>query len=156
LFEESTRIPLLVAAPGKKAGAVSPRLVELVDLYPTLVDLCGLKPPAGLEGTSFVPLLDHPAQPWKKAAFTVVARRSGAMLEQTDSLGAGRLDASNLGRSVRTERYRYTEWTGGGTELYDHDVDPCEYVNLGDDRGHAATRAELRSLLHAGRKTAQR
>src|SRR5437016_12749367 len=60
LFEETTRVPLIVAAPGKKAFVVSPRLVELVDVFPTMIDLCGLKSPAGLEGVSFSPLLAEP------------------------------------------------------------------------------------------------
>ncbi len=138
LFEESARVPLLVAAPGKKAGVASPRLVELIDLYPTLSELCGLKPAEGQEGTSFVPLLSEPERAWKKAAFTTVARGKNTM-----------------GRSIRTERYRYTEWGDEkAAELYDHDKDPQELHNLVKDPAHAETLGEMRRLLKEGYKGA--
>ncbi len=136
LFEESARIPLIIAAPGMKAaGQGCGRLVESVDVYPTLADLCGLSAPAGLAGRSLRPLLDDPQQPWKKAAFTQVRRQEG-----------------KLGRSVRSERWRYTEWDEGreGRELYDHDNDPHEYRNLADDPAQAEVVKEHQALLHAG------
>ncbi len=138
LFEESARVPLIVAVPWKQGGAASPRLVEFVDIYPTLTELCGLPVPDGLEGASFVSLLSEPNRPWKKAAFTVVARGRGI-----------------LGRTVRTERYRYTEWGGEKySELYDHRTDPHEYTNLAGDPIFTKTLAELRSLLKAGWRAA--
>ena len=147
LFEECTRIPFIIAAPGKKSGVVSPRLVELVDLYPTLVDLCGLKAPAGLEGKSAVPLLDNPEQPWKQAVYTVCGRtRTGV------ASGDPVLDVGYLAHSVHTERYRYTEWPDGSTELYDLTTDPQEYKNLAKDPGAAATLAEMKRLLTEGGK----
>jgi lysophospholipase L1-like esterase len=139
LFEESARVPLLIAAPGHRAkGFVCARPAELLDLYPTLADLCGLPVPAGLHGTSLRPFLDNPAAPGKKAAYTQVLRGSGK-----DQF---------LGRSVRTQRYRYTEWDGGkrGAELYDHDSDPHEYSNLAADPQHATTVRELKELLKGG------
>jgi uncharacterized sulfatase len=137
LFEECVRVPLIVCAPGKQKGAVSPRLVELVDLYPTLTQLCGLPEPDGLEGASLVPLLDDPARPWKKAAFMQVLHGKNQDV---------------MGRTVRSERYRYTEWDEGkqGAELYDHDTDPRELTNLAADRNHAETLAELRQMLKDG------
>ena len=70
-FELGTRVPLIVSAPKlANAGQRTRALVELVDLYPTLAQLCGLTRPAHLEGTSFAPLLDQPDQPWKTAVFS--------------------------------------------------------------------------------------
>jgi uncharacterized sulfatase len=138
VFEESARVPLIVAAPGAQAnGRTCPRLVELLDLYPTLAELCGITPPSHLEGRSMRPLLDDPEQSWKPAAYTQVSRPKGA------------------GRSVRTERYRYTEWDDGklGVELYDHDHDPHEYHNLAADPRQAGTVERLKALLREGRKT---
>lgn len=143
LFEESARVPLILRVPGKKPGATG-RLVELVDLYPTLAALAGLTPPADLEGTSFVPLLDDPKRAWKTAAFTTVTRRPAAA-------AAG----PAFGQSVRTERYRYNAWDDGTAELYDHDADPHEYANLAADPKHAATVAVLKKVLADGWKAAR-
>lgn len=137
VFEESARAPLIVAAPEKKRGAVSSRLVEFVDLYPTLTQLCGLPAPEGLEGASFAPLLDNPRRAWKRAAFTEVAR------------------GQTFGRSVRGERYRYTEWGDEKTaELYDHDEDPREFANLAYDPKRAKVVAQMRQLLKEGWRAA--
>lgn len=140
LFEESARVPLIVAQPGHKAnGMPCLRLAELVDVYPTLAELCGLTPPAGLDGRSLVPLLDEPLQPWKNAAYTEVTRKVG--------------DNTFLGRSIRTERFRYTEWDEGrrGVELYDHKSDPQEFRNVAGDFLYANDLAALSRLLRRGR-----
>ncbi|MBI3851411.1 MAG: sulfatase [Verrucomicrobia bacterium] len=146
LFEETTRVPLIVAAPGKKSG-VSTQLVELVDLYPTLADLCGLKIPSDLEGTSFVPLLDNPRRDWKRAVFTVVSRSNNNDV-------AKKLDVSRMGRTLFDGRWRYTEWPDGTAELYDHDSDPFEYANLVKDEKQAAQLAEIKKLLQDGWRAA--
>ena len=137
LFEESARVPLIIAAPGMKAhGAASPRLVEHVDLYPTLADLCGFPVPNDLPGRS-LRTLDDPAGAGKEAALTQV-RRGGNMVA-----------AGFKGYSLRTERYRYTEWDGGrqGVQLYDHQTDPHELHNLAGDPNHAETVKQLKRLL---------
>lgn len=148
-FEESTRVPLIVRTPGVAGGATSTGLVELVDLYPTLADLAGLPSPPGLEGTSFRPLLENPARDWKSAIFSRSDRFT-------------RTDRQHLtaGLSVRTARYRYTEWTpvsGGNqveTELYDLETDPREFDNLSRDPDHAALKARLARKLEVGWKAA--
>ena len=137
LFEECARVPLVIAAPGRSGGTTSPRVVEAVDLYPTIVELAGLRAPEGLEGRSLVSLIDRPDAPWDKPAVTEQIRRDS------------RRGSNLLGRSVRTERWRYTEWDGGreGAELYDHQNDPREYKNLASEPQHAETVRRLRELL---------
>ncbi len=131
LFEESARVPLIIAAPQVKGGTSSPRLVELLDLYPTLAQLAGLPAPSGQQGTSLVPLLENPNRPWQAAAYSVVVRGRGT------------------GRSIRTERYRYTEWDEGkeGVELYDHQIDPKEFTNQSGNPQFAKIVAEHKRLL---------
>lgn len=133
-FEEAARVPLIISPPKlKSAGQICPRTVELLDIYPTLTDLAGLKPPKGLQGTSLLPLLKNPQATWSRSAYTQVQR------------------GGFPGHSVRTERWRYTEWDRGekGIELYDHDNDPQELKNLASDPQFAAVRAELKALLKA-------
>lgn len=140
LFEGVARAPLIIAAPGKKGnGQASPALVELVDVYPTLAQLCGLEVPKGIDGRSLVPQLDNPQTPARKAALTEVQR------------GRGKGQPPLLGRSIRTPRWRYTEWDEGraGVELYDHQSDPQEFHNLARDPAHAPTVVELRELLRS-------
>jgi len=132
LMEESARAPLIVYAPGKKSNAVSPRLAEFVDLFPTLTDLCGLPLPSGLEGISLAPVLDDPNRPWKKAVFTVVSRAGG------------------LGRAVRTETHELIVWPDGSEQLYNHARDPGEYENLALDTRYKETAESLRQLLKEG------
>jgi iduronate 2-sulfatase len=132
LFEESARVPLIIVAPGAKGnGQVCARTVEFVDLYPTLADLAGLTPPKNLEGASLKPLLDDPKKAWDRPAYTQVQR------------------GDFPGYSVRTERWRYTEWDDGkkGAQLYDHDADPHEYKNLIDDAKYAKVVEEMKGLV---------
>ena len=122
LFEQAARTPLIIRAPGVKGnGTASTRIVEFVDIYPTLTDLAGLKPPKGLEGRSLKPLLDNPLAKWNGTAITQVLRPADKRLPQPV-----------MGRSIRTARWRYTDWAEGksGVELYDHATDPLEFNNL--------------------------
>src|SRR5262249_19948182 len=139
--------PLIISAPGSKAkGKTTGRLAELIDMYPTLADLCGLKAPANLQGQSLRPQLDDPNAPGKKGAYTQVMR------------GGPKAKQQFLARSVRTGRWRYTEWDEGrkGVELYDHDNDPHELKNLAREEKYAKTVASLRQLLHAPVKAGAR
>jgi uncharacterized sulfatase len=103
----------------------------LVDLYPTLADLASLTPPKNLQGVSLRPLLENPAAKWTRPAFTQVQR------------------GNFPGHSVRTDRWRYTEWDFGakGAELYDHVIDPQEVHNLATDAKFATTVTEMKALL---------
>ncbi|HEY1247448.1 MAG TPA: MopE-related protein, partial [Nitrososphaera sp.] len=131
LFEESLHTPLIVYVPGKPGGECS-KLVELVDLYSTLAELCELPVPSGMEGSSFVKLLDNPNTEWKRAVFSQVKR--------------GTLTA----RSVRTGQYHYNSWGANGEELYDHDTDPHEYINLAKNFQYASVLNDMRTILTEG------
>lgn len=133
VFEESAGAPLIITAPQlKTSGQSCQRTVEFIDVYPTLVELCGLpQPKQKLEGKSLFSLLSNPNANWDKPAITVVQK--------------GRV----LGKSVRTEKFRYTEWDEGdeGVELYNHENDPNEYKNLADDPACSEVIKELKKHL---------
>jgi arylsulfatase A-like enzyme len=137
-FEEATRSLLVFRVPGlRTAGRSTAALAEFVDVYPTLCELAGLAIPDGLEGTSLVPVLREAKGPWKNAAFSQYPRRK------------------LMGHSIRTERYRYTEWAEPGQkpvgiELYDHQSDPGENVNLAGRSMYRDLMSELSGQLHAG------
>jgi iduronate 2-sulfatase len=133
LFEESSKCPLIISVPGNKSkGIICHRLVELVDIYPTLAQLTGLNAPADLQGISLSPLLDNPALNWSHPAYTQLQR------------------GDIPGLSVRTVRWRYTEWNYEklGTELYDEANDPQELHNLAYDLKYATVKKELKDLLY--------
>ncbi len=137
-FETSVHSPLILRAPGQAhPGVATAALSEFVDVYPTLCELAGLPLPEHLEGISAVPLLEQPDRPWKRAAFSQYPR--------------GRV----MGHSLRTDRWRFTRWAEPGAEpvgleLYDHEDDPGENVNLAGDEAHQATVRELSAMLEAG------
>jgi uncharacterized sulfatase len=104
--------------------------VEFVDLYPTVADFCGVTAPHKLAGQSLRPLLADSRAPHKDAAFTLVTR-----------------GPKNFGQSVRTARWRFTQWSDGASELYDHDTDPEETRDLSGEATHASTLAEMKARL---------
>lgn len=138
-FEIDARAPLLVSAAGVGRPATrSAALVEFVDMYPTLCELCGLPLPDHLEGCSFVPVMTDPGRPWKSAAFSQYPRRG------------------IMGYTMRTDGFRYTEWRddpGGevrARELYDHRADAAENVNVADAPKNAERVERLAAQLARG------
>ncbi len=133
LWEEATRVPLMIRVPpgtpglpeGTSGGAVSGRPVSLLDLYPTLLELAGLEPTVPLDGTSIVPLLRDPGRPWKPA---VMSHMRGNY-------------------SVRSEDFRYTVYRDDSEELYDHARDPTEWHNLANDANYARVKKRMRDLV---------
>jgi arylsulfatase A-like enzyme len=154
IFEESARVPLLIVAPGASKGSVAKSPVSQLDLFPTLAELCGIKPPANLQGQTLVPMLKNTLTEGRGWALTQVMRGGGqARASVTTNVGSdGR---AFFGYSLRTPRYRYTEWDEGnkGRELYDHDKDPKELTNLAERSENAKTVEELSGKLRAAVKT---
>lgn len=143
-FELDTHVPMILSVPGMAtAGQRTRALTEFVDIYPTLCEACGLSLPKHLEGVSAMPLLARPDRPWKKAAFSQYPR--------------GKV----MGYSMRTERFRYTEWQDRKTraalarELYDHDRDPQENINAAGQSQYRADVERLSQMLKAGWRAAR-
>lgn len=141
-YETDTRIPLIIAVPGMNPSVI-PALVETVDVFPTLAELCGLPEPQHVEGTSMVPLFSEPERPWKSAVFSQYPRGNEVM-----------------GKAIRTERFRYVEWErneGGiaARELYDLQSDPDESINVAAQPSYANTIEELHRKLEAGWQSAR-
>jgi arylsulfatase A-like enzyme len=130
LYEIGLRVPLIIAVPKGEAQS-SVRIVQLLDMYPTLAELCGLPKPNGNEGHSLVPLLKKPQANWDYPAYSV-----------TDYHG-------KIGKSVRTKRWHYVEWEEGksGAMLFEHPNDPHELKNLAEDAKYANAFAEMKKLL---------
>jgi uncharacterized sulfatase len=135
LFEPSIRTPLIIAAPGLAGGQHCERVVELLDVYPTICDLVGIAPPAEVAGRSLLPLLRQPDATWDHPAFAQIVRPlDGRMV---------------MGRSIITKRFKYTEWDEGraGREFYDLATDPQEFVNRAMDPALIETMQGLRLRL---------
>lgn len=134
LWDTGTRVPLIIAAPGAKGNGQScARVVEILDIYPTLSQLCGLPGQDGLQGDSLVPLLHDPNAAWNRPALSVTRLKDGL-----------------LGKAVRTERWRYAEWGEGGRDgsmLIDEQNDPHESKNVANDPANAQVVREMRAML---------
>ena len=130
LYEVGLRVPLLIAVPNARPGSTS-RVVESLDLYPTLAELCGLPKPSGLSGVSLAPLLKDPNETFDRPAYSVVVY------------------GKSFGRSVRTARWHYVEWDEGrsGSMLFETEKDLPELKNLADDPKYANVVAEMKKLL---------
>ncbi len=126
LWERSTRVPLMISLPDGLRGVSCERPVELLSLYPTLIELCGIAARDDLDGASFAPLLKDPAAPWDHPAITTLGQNNHA---------------------VRSERWRYIRYADGAEELYDHTADPNEWHNLAPKPEHASVMAEHRKWL---------
>jgi len=141
-FELDTHVPLLISTPGYKKNVSTNAIVEYVDIYPSLAELCGLDVPENLEGCSFVPLLNNPEKSWKKAAFSVYPR------------------GPIMGYSMYTQNYRYTEWRNKKTgnveqcELYDHSNSDVATENLAIKDENKALVEKYSKMLHDGWKAA--
>ena len=152
-YELSTRVPLILSIPGQvNPGSKTNALVEFVDLYPTLAQICGLPAPARSEGISLLPLLEKPERPWKTAAFSQYPRSFQG--------NRHRKDGDIMGYAVRTQRHRYVEWRNGKTgktqarELYDHQTDPNETKNLAKEPDQKENLERLQQTLQSGWKGA--
>lgn len=128
LWEESTRVPFIIVAPGvTPAGGVSTKAVSLLDIYPTLVQLAGFTPRQQVDGVSLVGLLQDPVNGQRSIDYAVTSYY--------------------FGNSIRDQRWRYTTYTQGGEELYDHALDPNEHVNLASSPVHSSIKAGLAGRL---------
>jgi arylsulfatase A-like enzyme len=142
LWEQGVRVPTIIRDPRAAAnGTPSPRVVQSIDFYPTLADLCGLPIPEGLDGLSLAPLLEDPNATWNHPAYTVWNERGRGI----------------SGVVVRTERWRYAEFfgPGAGAMLIDPAADPYELHNLVNEPQYAAVVEDLSALIdaYAGGKT---
>ncbi len=147
-FEIDAHVPLIMRLPeAKENGKSCDRLVEFVDIYPSLCEAAGLPIPSDLEGLSFVPLLKDRTSPWKSAAFTQFLREGKWVAPD---------GIAYMGRSIRTDRYRYVRWRRKDTgalaaeELYDHQADPLETVNVASQPENRSVVAALANQLDAG------
>ena len=127
LWEEATRVPVIWVVPGvTKPGSLCSRALDHMGIYPTLCEVAGVPPPPHLEGASYRALLENPEGAWNRPAVCTYMRNN---------------------HTVRTEKWRYIRYAGGGEELYDHDADPLEWKNLAKDSKYASVKEDLKKWL---------
>jgi len=127
LWEETTHVPLIISAPGiVKPNSVCERTVNLMDIYPTLIDMCGFPARNNIEAVSIFPLLKNPKLTWDHPSLSTLGQNN---------------------HSVRTERWRYIRYSDGGEELYDHNNDPHEWKNLALNLKYAPVKKKLAASL---------
>lgn len=122
MWERATHVPLIIAAPGMKPGRACKRPAELLSIYPTLAELCGLPARGDLEGVSLKPLMTDPAASWPHLALTTHGKDNHA---------------------VRSETHRYIRYRDGSEELYDLRSDPNEWTNIANDPAHVVLKTQL-------------
>ena len=127
LWEKANHVPFIIVAPGvTQAGTVCEQPVSLLDIYPTLVDLCGLPQKEELDGRSLLPLLKDPSATWDQPALMTMGRGNHA---------------------IRSDRWRYIRYSDGSEELYDHDNDPWEWENVASDPQYAPVISEHKAWI---------
>jgi arylsulfatase A-like enzyme len=135
LWDVSTRTPLIFSAPeGLAKNKICQRPVSLIDIYPTLIDLCGLPKREGLDGQSLKPLLENPKREWDRPVVITFGYQNHA---------------------IQTERWRYIQYHDGGQELYDHDRDPNEWTNLASVSKYSSRKSELAKWLPSAQAAAE-
>ncbi|MBN8733680.1 MAG: sulfatase-like hydrolase/transferase [Acidobacteria bacterium] len=150
-FEESVRVPFLVALPGRVRTGRRDELIEMVDVLPTLLDLCGVAVPERVQGRSFAGLLTGGAYERREFVFAenvipeVITNRSLDLpFERGKGVGGVRHPDAKM---IRTKRWKYNHYAGNGGELYDLEADPGEERNLIADAGQAGRVREMRERL---------
>ena len=157
-FEDATRAPLVIAAPGFKPSKTSSQ-TEHIDIFPTLCDLAGVNIPVILDGKSLVPIMKNPAASVKEYSVSQYPRSNATA--ENERLGYA--DANAMGYSIRTKQYRYTIWMSNGfrsskpfdskliigTELYDYKKDPLETVNVANEKKYAAVSKQMNAKMMA-------
>jgi len=137
LWEQTTRVPLLIRSPGQTAGTRVDSAVSLIDTMPTLLEMTGVPAPYALAGRSLRPLLADPSTPWDHPVLM-----TNAVMDSKNQFATGLFDYA-----IRTNQYRYIRYRDGSTELYDEAADPNEFTNVASLPANASVVAQLDALM---------